>query len=161
MNGMEKTGNDPMRQFQGNAFPSISKQLPSMTNGPYPGFSPASPSLPTTAHRSPPACSLHSRSLSQPAFCYLSPQSYRADSSPTASLSDSISVDDHDASVSRSPPLPSKDPAGVAPARDGLPPRCGCRFPLRGVRDLCQAAAGRNQGGEPMGPWIGRRWRHG
>ncbi|CAL9753464.1 unnamed protein product [Musa acuminata subsp. burmannicoides] len=123
MNGMEKTGNDPMQQFQGNAFPSISKQLPSMTKGPYPGFPPASPSLPTTAHRLPPACSLHSRSLSQPAFCSLSPQSYRADSSPTASLSDSVSVDDHDASVSRSPPLPPKDPAGITPARDGLPPR--------------------------------------
>ncbi|RWW44170.1 hypothetical protein BHE74_00050091, partial [Ensete ventricosum] len=122
MNGMEKTGNDPMQQFQGNAFPSIPKQLPSLTKEPYPGFPPASP-LPTPAHRLPPACSLHSRSPSQPAFCSLPPHSYRAESSPTTSLSDSVSVDDHDASVSRSPTLPPKNPAGVTPARDGLPPR--------------------------------------
>ncbi|WOL10005.1 transcription factor RF2a-like [Canna indica] len=97
---------------------------------------PRSPPLPpAAAKQSPPAGVLHSRSRSQPAFFSLDclpPMNYCADSSPTTSISDSVSadvsMDDLDVPSSRcSPPLPHRNNAAatafLASARDGLPPR--------------------------------------
>ncbi|XP_008803311.2 transcription factor RF2a-like [Phoenix dactylifera] len=102
-----------------------------------PGIPPASPfsHFPPSAARSPPSLAAggpfhHSRSLSQPAFFSLdslpplSPPPCR-DSTPTTSLSDSMSADvsmeDHDAS-SLSPPLPPKAGGASRAAGAGLPP---------------------------------------
>ncbi|WOL00126.1 hypothetical protein Cni_G08839 [Canna indica] len=101
---------------------------------PYSHFITPAPPLPQQQIPRPSSGPLHSRSRSHPALFSLdslTPFSCRVDSPPTTSLSDSVSadvsMDDHDAPISGSPPLPPRNPtaaaAAIAPARDGLPPR--------------------------------------